>query len=107
MVRVPGKFRSAHRDRDGVHCCGSDCPKLARFFFRFAWHLTSVTWAVLALILVQLVRDAGTARWWAAASTGLALTAVGLFDAVYNRGRHVGWRLLTGIGLAALLSLAL
>ncbi len=35
--------------------------KLARFILRFAWHLTSVTWAVLALILIQLVHDAAAA----------------------------------------------
>ncbi len=81
--------------------------KLARFILRFAWHLTSVTWAVLALILIQLVHDAATARWWAAAATGAAFTGAGLFDLICSRGRHVGWPLLTGIGIAALLSLAL
>jgi len=74
--------------------------ELARFLLRFAWHLTSVTWAVLALTLIQLVRDAATARWWAAASTGVVFTAVGLFDAIYSRGRHAGWPLLAGMGLA-------
>jgi hypothetical protein len=78
---------------------------LARFILRFAWHLTSVTWAILALILVQLVRDPTTARFWAAAATGVAFTGIGLFDAVATRGRHVGWPLLTAIGIAALLSL--
>ena len=86
--------------RDGV--LASD---LARFILRFAWHLTSVTWAILALILVQLVRDPGTARFWAAAATGVAFTGIGLYDAVAIRGRHVGWPLLTAIGIAALLSL--
>lgn len=78
---------------------------LARFILRFAWHLTSVTWAILALILVQLVRNPATARFWAAAATGVAFTGIGLFDAVATRGRHVGWPLLTAIGIAALLSL--
>jgi hypothetical protein len=78
---------------------------LARFILRFAWHLTSVTWAVLAVILVQLVRDPATARLWAAAGTGVAFTGIGLYDAVATRGRHVGWPLLAGIGIAALLSL--
>ncbi len=80
--------------------------ELARFLLRFAWHLTSMTWAVLALILIQLVHDAVTARWWAAASTGAVFTGAGLFDLAYSRARHVGWPLLTGIGIAALLSLA-
>lgn len=78
---------------------------LARFILRFAWHLTSVTWAILALILVQLVRDPATARFWAATGTGVAFTGIGVFDAVSTRGRHVGWPLLTAIGIAAILSL--
>jgi hypothetical protein len=78
---------------------------LARFILRFAWHLTSMTWAILALILVQLVRDPATARFWAAAGTGVAFAGIGLYDALATRGRHVGWPLLTAIGIAALLSL--
>jgi len=80
--------------------------KLARFLLRFAWHVTSVSWAVLALILMQAIHHAATVRWWAAASTGVAFTVVGLVDLVGSRGRHVGWAVLTGIGVAALLSLA-
>jgi hypothetical protein len=80
---------------------------LARVVLRFAWHLTSVTWLVLGLILVQLVRNPGAARLWAAGATGVAFIGVGLFDAVASRGRHIGWPLLAGIGIAALLSLLL
>jgi hypothetical protein len=79
----------------------------ARFILRFAWHLTTVTWVVLALILAQLAHNAAAARSWAAAVTGVAFTGAGLYDLVCSRGRHVGWPLLTGIGIAALLSLAL
>lgn len=86
--------------RDGI--LASD---FARFILRFAWHITSLTWLVLGLILVHLVVNPATARVWALAETGVAFTAVGLFDAVATRGRHVGWALLTGIGIAALLSL--
>jgi len=81
--------------------------KLARFILRLAWHLTSLTWITLALILIQLVHHAAAARWWAAASTGVAFTGAGLYDLICSRGRHVGWPLLTAIGIAALLSLAL
>jgi hypothetical protein len=86
--------------RDGI--LASD---LARFILRFAWHLTSVTWLVLGLILIQFVRNPTTARFWAVAATGVAFTGIGVFDAVATRGRHVGWPLLAGIGIAALLSL--
>jgi hypothetical protein len=77
----------------------------ARIVLRFAWHGTSLTFAVLALILVQLARDPVTARFCAAMGTGVAFTGAGLFDAIATRGRHVAWPLITGIGIAALLSL--
>ena len=32
-----------------------------------------------------------------------ARTAVGLFDAVYTRGRHIGWPILTASGVFAIL----
>lgn len=80
--------------------------ELARLLIRFAWHLTSLTWVVLAVIVIQLVHDPFTARWWGAATIGAVFTAAGLFDLIYTRGRHVGWPLLTGIGVAALLALA-
>jgi|SRR5450631_3844167 hypothetical protein len=81
--------------------------KLVRFLLRFVWHLIGVCWVVLALILTQLVRDTAAIRWWAAASTGTAFTGAGLVDLIYSRGRHIGWPMLMGIGIAALLSLAL
>lgn len=78
---------------------------LARFILRFAWHITSVAWAVIALILLALVLDPPAVRWWAAAGTGAAFTTIGVFTAISSRGRHIGWPFLTGIGLAALASL--
>ncbi len=78
---------------------------LARFVLRFAWHITSVAWAVIALILLALVLDPPAVRWWAAAATGATFTAIGAFTAISSRGRHIGWPFLTGIGLAALASL--
>jgi len=77
---------------------------LARVVLRFAWHLTSVTWAVLALILVQLARDPATARFWAAVGTGWPSLASAVRRDRYS-WPHVGWPLLAGIGIAALLSL--
>jgi uncharacterized membrane protein YoaK (UPF0700 family) len=80
---------------------------LARFILRFAWHLTSLSWLVLAVVLIELAHHPTAARSWAAASTGVIFTGIGLFDLFRTRGRHVGWPMLTGIGVAALLSLIL
>ena len=78
---------------------------LARFVLRFAWHITSVTWAVIALILAALVLDPTAVRWWAAVGIGVAFTTIGAFTAISSRGRHIGWPFLVGIGLTALTSL--
>jgi hypothetical protein len=64
-----------------------------------------VAWLVIALILLALVLNPPAVRWWAAAGTGAAFTAIGAFTALSSRGRHIGWPFLTGIGLAALASL--
>jgi len=78
---------------------------LARFILRFAWHITSVAWLVIALVLLALVLDPTSVRWWASAGTGATFTAIGAFTAISSRGRHIGWPFLTGIGLTALASL--
>jgi hypothetical protein len=86
--------------RDGVLASA-----LSRAILRFAWHLTSVAGLVLGVTLVRLVRDPATARLWAVATTGVAFTGAGLVDAWASRGKHVGWPILTAVGVAALLSL--
>jgi hypothetical protein len=77
---------------------------LARFILRFAWHLTSLSWLVLAIILLSFQFQPAHAMSIALIATGVAFTAAGLFDAYGSRGRHIGWPLLTGIGIAALLA---
>lgn len=71
---------------------------LARRVFRFAWHAMSV----LMLVSAALVVWPGTPSALILL-TGAAWTAVGLFDAVYTRGRHIGWPALTASGLFALM----
>jgi hypothetical protein len=77
---------------------------LARFIFRFAWHLTSLTWLVLAVILLAFQFQPAHAMSIALIATGAAFTAAGVFDAFGSRGRHIGWPLLTAIGIAASLA---
>jgi hypothetical protein len=75
--------------------------ELARKVFHFAWHAMSV----LMLVSVALVVWPGTPRGLILL-TGCAWTAVGLFDAIYTRGRHIGWPVLTASGVFALLGAA-
>jgi hypothetical protein len=71
---------------------------LARRVFRFAWHAMSV----LMLVSAASVIWPGTPRDLILL-IGAAWTAVGLVDAVYTRGRHIGWPILTASGVLAIL----
>lgn len=71
---------------------------LARKVIRFAWHFTSVLMLVCAAIVVWPETPRALVM-----ITGGAWLAVGLFDAVYTRGQHVGWPLLSAAGLLALI----
>ncbi len=70
---------------------------LARKVLRFAWHFTSILMVLSALLViwpgtpVELVQVTG-ATW----------LAVGIFDAIYSQGKHVGWPFLALAGLLAL-----
>ncbi|WP_428629231.1 hypothetical protein [Sphingopyxis sp.] len=74
---------------------------LARKVFRLAWH---------ALSLLMLVSAASVV--WPGTPRGLILliggawAATGLFDAIYTRGRHIGWPLLAASGVFTLLGAA-
>jgi predicted anti-sigma-YlaC factor YlaD len=70
---------------------------LARRVFRLAWHALSL----LMLVSAASVLWPGTPRGLILL-IGAAWTATGLFDAVYTRGRHIGWPFLTASGLLAI-----
>ncbi len=71
---------------------------LARRVFRFAWHAMSL----LMLVSAATVVWPGTPRDLILL-VGVAWTAVGLADAIYTRGRHIGWPILTTSGVFAIL----
>ncbi|KTE22063.1 hypothetical protein ATE67_05405 [Sphingopyxis sp. H050] len=70
---------------------------LARRVFRLAWHALSL----LMLVSAASVVWPGTPRELILL-IGAAWTATGLFDALYTRGRHIGWPVLTASGIFAL-----
>ena len=72
--------------------------ELARKVIRLAWHALSLLMLVSAVSVIW----PGTPRGLILL-IGAAWTATGLFDAVYTRGRHIGWPFLTASGLFALL----
>ena len=71
---------------------------LARKVIRFAWHFTTILMILSALIVV----------WPSSPSSLIAITgalwlAIGLFDAAYTRGQHIGWPFLAAGGALALI----
>ncbi len=74
---------------------------LARRVFRFAWHAMSL----LMLVSAATVAWPGTPRDLILL-IGAAWTAVGVADAFYTRGRHIGWPILTASGVFAILGAA-
>jgi hypothetical protein len=74
----------------------------ARMILRFAWHITSFSWLVLAAIMIAFALKPHEAFQWSLLAVGSTFTLIGIFDALASRGRHVGWPFLTAIGLCAL-----
>jgi hypothetical protein len=71
---------------------------LARTIVRYAWHVTSA----LMLASALAVAWPGSPRGLVAA-TGAVWLALGLMSLIASRGKHVGWPVITGAGLAAVL----
>lgn len=76
--------------------------ELARLVLRFAWHLTSVLWFLLAAILYLLAFDAEHLSVGILFYTGVAFVGIGLFDLIASRGRHIGWPSLLAVGVCTL-----
>jgi hypothetical protein len=70
---------------------------LARQVLRFAWHLTSV----LMLLSAALVAWPSSPHALVGVA-GAVWLAVGLVDAAYTRGKHLGWPLLSAAGALSL-----
>jgi hypothetical protein len=68
-----------------------------RRILRFAWHFTSLFMGLTALVVIW--PDMPIAL---IAVTGALWFFVGIFDAIYTRGKHIGWPLLTAAGALSL-----
>lgn len=71
---------------------------LARVIVRYAWHVTSA----LMLASALTVAWPGVPRVLIL-SIGAIWLALGLTSLVASRGKHVGWPMLAGAGLAAII----
>jgi len=79
---------------------------LARQVTRFAWHWTSLLWLLVGALLAAAAYGSVTAPWLLLAVGGVHVVA-GLADAALSRGRHIGWPLITLIGVLTLFSVYL
>lgn len=79
--------------------------QLARMVLRFAWHVTSLAWIVLAVILYAVAFNEAHLRTVILASVGASFVFAGVFDLIASRGRHIGWPLLLLTGVFALAAL--
>ncbi len=70
-----------------------------RRVLRFAWHMTSVLMLLCALLVIW--PDVPLAL---IAITGAAWLIAGIVDAIYTRGKHIGWPFLAAAGLLALVA---
>jgi hypothetical protein len=68
-----------------------------RRVLRFAWHITSVLMVLSALLVIW--PDVPLAL---IAITGAIWLIAGIVDAIYTKGKHIGWPLLTAAGALAL-----
>jgi len=78
---------------------------LAQQVIRMAWHLTTLLWIIQAWLLLREAMRPESMDETLILVIGLFYVFVGLFDAIVTRGKHIGWPLLTAIGVFSLLSL--
>lgn len=68
---------------------------------RFAWHLTTVAWWSLAILLLQ-AEDGTLSATSVARVIGWTAIVSGLFPLAFTRGRHLSWIVMFAIGGLAL-----
>jgi hypothetical protein len=66
-------------------------PALMSSILRWAWHLTSLAWITLALLLVAMTRVPADARTVPVAIIAGYLALSGLICILTTRGRHIAW----------------
>jgi len=77
---------------------------LARLVLRFAWHLTSILWIMMAIILYVLVFSPEHLPSTILLTFGIGFMVVGIFDLIVSKARHMGWPVLTAIGVFCLIA---
>jgi hypothetical protein len=75
----------------------------ARYVLRFAWHLTTLTWWAIAVILgLMALSPVGETGRMILVVIATLFLAMGAFTLVTSRGRHVSWPFFLAIGALSL-----
>lgn len=77
---------------------GSDW--FTRRTLRFAWHVTTLAWWGMGLILVGLAIPVQDPRRWVLLCIAATFLIHGLIAATASKGRHLSWLVFLAIGLA-------
>ena len=85
------------RRTDLPHLFGSDV--FTKRTLRFAWHLTTLAWWGLGVLVLLLASRAPVGTLGAAVAATCAATALVTF--LGSRGRHLAWPVFTAIAVAA------
>ncbi len=85
------------RRTDLPHLFGSDV--FTKHTLRFAWHLTTLAWWGLGVLVLLLASGAPVGTLGAAVAATFAATA--LVTLLGSRGRHLAWAVFTAIAVAA------
>lgn len=80
--------------------------ELARKVLRGAWHLTSLLWIIMAIVLYALAFDPSRLAETILLSFGVGSLLAGLYSLIHSRGRHMGWPVLSLIGVFCLSAFA-
>lgn len=88
------------RQREGI--LASD---LARQVLRFAWHFMTALGFLLAWFLINMGAGSMPVDEASVLLVGFVLVCAGVIDAIYTRGKHIGWPLIVASGGAALAAL--
>lgn len=76
--------------------------QLARRVLRFAWHATSIMWVMMAVMLYSLAFAPSALGAVVLYTMAGGFLFCGVIDAIVTRFRHVGWSVLTAIGVFCL-----
>ena len=78
---------------------------LAKQVVRLAWHVTTLIWLGQAALLLREALNPQSIDRSLVLGIGLLYIGIGLGDALLTRGKHIGWPLLTAIGVFCILAL--